>query len=115
MTDQSDQRLPYPPQLVALCQENVRHEAEIVGWAMVFPGRVLCFVTDPTGVWDRTFTFPSLDSAEVMLSCIGIYLVAESPTPPSDPPPQRWPSRLRGSRDRGEQIGRPGRHSGPTG
>lgn len=115
MTDQSDQRLPYPPQLVALCQENVRHEAEIVGWAMVFPGRVLCFVTDPTGVWDRTFTFPSLDSAEVMLSCIGIYLVAESPTPPSDPPAQRWPSRLRGSRGRGEQTGRPGRHSGPTG
>jgi hypothetical protein len=74
MTDQRDQRLPYPPQLVALCEENERHEAEVVGWA-----------------------------------------VAEPPTPPSDPPAQRWSSRLRGSRGRGDQTGRPSRHSGPAG
>jgi hypothetical protein len=77
------------PELVALCQEDEDGEEQIAGWAMVFADRVVGYVPDPTGVWDSSYTFPSLDSAKCILGYARIYPVTNLTTLPDDPPAPR--------------------------
>jgi hypothetical protein len=67
----SEQKLSDPPQLVALCEEDDDGEEQVVGWAMVLPDQVVGYIPDP--VWGRasTYTFSSLDSAELILGYSG--------------------------------------------
>lgn len=85
----TDQKLSNPPELVALCQEDEDGAEQVARWAMVFADRVVGYVPDSGGIWDNAYTFSSLDSAEYILGCAGIYPVTDLATLPGDPPAPR--------------------------
>lgn len=79
----TDQKLSDPPELVALCEEDEDGEERVAGWAMVLPGQVVGYILpEHTGDLACTYTFSSLDSAEVILGYSGIYPVTDLATLP---------------------------------
>lgn len=88
----SEQKLSDPPQLVALCEWDDDDEEQVVGWAMVLPDQVVGYIPGPEGGGGAsTYTFASLDSAELILSYSGTYPVTDLSTLPGRRGPEDRP------------------------
>ncbi|HEY3894489.1 MAG TPA: hypothetical protein VGL88_03880 [Pseudonocardiaceae bacterium] len=71
------QKLPDPPELVALCREGKDGQEEVAGWAMVLADHVVGYVPDRSGGGAASYTFESLESATWLLGYSGIYPVRD--------------------------------------